>query len=500
MKSLRFLFAFLTLGFVLSSCQKDFSFEAGNAKGTLAKDALGDCVPSLVNGNFYKDTALNATNYVDVQVDIIKIGVYTITTDTVNGYYFIGTGTTGVLGLNTIRLFGKGKPIIDGFDSFIVSFNGSICTFDVPVNLGAGGGGGTTAIFTFPNAAACTGAFQTGNFIATLPTNPSTHFITLLVNVTQAGTYNLSTTTANNLTFTASGSFTATGNAQPIILRAQGNAAPGAQGITTYNFSTTTPTASSCAFDLTVLAAPSPAVYQFTCASSSFAGTYQVGTAMTSLNTITIPVNVTSAGGYNITTTVNGVTFAGAGIIALGAQSITLNASGTPLAPASPSTTFVLSGGGGPNCSVTIPFSVASTSYIRARIGSATSPLVTFNNNIVGTNDLTVGQDLTVTGDGTGTEDIGLEVTNVFGLLATNTDYNVNQLLTTFIAVNCYYHNATGTLFEAVSDITPQPVRPFTVRFSTIQSNRLVGTFSGNMADIAGGIVAFYGGEFDITF
>lgn len=607
MKVLRFLFAFLALGLILSSCQKDFSFEAGNAKGALAKDAAGDCAPILVNGNYFKDTTLNATNYVDVQVDFTKIGVYTIKTDTVNGYSFSATASTALLGPNTVRLIGSGKPVRDGFDVFTVKFDGGSCEFSVVVNLGTGGGGGTTARFTFPNTgAACTGATQTTNFFATLPTNPTTHFITLLVDVSQAGTYSLSTTLLNGLTFTASGSFATTGNGQPLILRATGT--PTASGLNTYNFSTTTPTASSCAFDLTVQAAPAPAAFTFNCAGVTTQGTYQVGTAMTAANTMTVPITVASGGSYNITTTVNGVTFAGAnvlpatpaaqtiilnatgtatagaspstiftlsggggascavtvpftaapspatftfncaGVTFLGtyqvgtamtsgntmtvpitvtgggtynitttvngvtfasngtlpatpaSQSITLNATGTPLPAAAPSTIFTLSGGGGTNCAVTIPFTAASLSYIRGRIGSATAPIVTFNNNITGLNDLTLGQTLAIGGDGTGMEDIGLTVSNITGLLAINTDYNVNQLLTTFIAVDCGHTNAAGTVFSATSGLTPQLVRPFTVRFSTISANRLIGTFSGNMDDGAGGIVAFYGGEFDVTF
>ncbi len=402
MKVLRFLFAFLALGLILSSCQKDFSFEAGNAKGALVKDAAGDCAPILVNGNYFKDTILKATNYVDIQVDFTKIGVYTIKTDTVNGYSFSATASTALLGANTVRLIGSGKPVRDGFDVFTVKFDGGSCEFSVVVNLGTGGGGGTTAIFTFPNTgAACTGATQTNNFFATLPTNPSTHFITLLVNVSQAGTYSLNTTLLNGLTFTGTGSFAATGNGQPLILRASGT--PTASGLNTYNFSTTTPTASSCAFDLTVQVAPAPAAFTFNCAGATTQGTYQVGTAMTAANTMTVPITVTSGGSYNITTTVNGVTFAGANVLPAtpAAQTIVLNATGTAIAAASPSTIFTLSGGGGTNCAVTVPFTAAPSPATFTFNCAGVTFVGTYQVGTAMTSGNTMTVPITVTGGGT---------------------------------------------------------------------------------------------------
>ncbi len=588
MKVLRFLFAFLALGFILSSCQKDFSFEAGNAKGALAKDAAGDCLPILVNGNYFKDTLLKTTNYVDIQVDFTKIGVYTIKTDTVNGYSFSATASTALLGPNTVRLIGSGKPVRDGFDVFTVKFDGGSCEFSVVVNLGTGGGGGTSAIFTFPNTgAACTGATQTPNFFATLPTNPTTHFITLLVDVSQAGTYSLSTTLLNGLTFTASGSFTATGNGQPLILRATGT--PTTAGTNTYNFSTTTPVASSCAFDLTVQAAPAPAAFTFNCAGANALGTYQVGTAMTAANTMTVPITVTAGGSYNITTTVNGVTFAGAnvlpatpasqtitlnatgtatagaspstiftlsggggascavtvpftaapspatftfncagvtfvGIYQVGtamtsgntmtvpitvtgggtynitttvngvtfasngtlpatpaSQSITLNATGTPSAAAAPSTIFTLSGGGGTNCAVTIPFTTGGggpTDFIQCSINGAL--ITTFNVatdaellSILGFNTLTVlGENVA------GGADFTFDIASLSAIVAGS--YNVNAA-TLFPAVSGTYTDASGNVFQDITDGTVHPSPVFTVVITSITATRITGTFSGRL-------------------
>jgi hypothetical protein len=314
MKLLRLLILALTAGIVFSSCQKELSAETGTAIGTLAKDAAGDCAPIGINGAYKKDTALNATNFVDVQLDVTQVGIYIISTDTVNGYYFRATGVTPLPGANTIRLVGFGKPISVGTDVFTVKFGGTTCEFNVNVTLGTGGGGGTTAVFTFPNAASCTGATQTPNFYVGIPTNPAINTITLLVNVTQAGTYNLSTTPANGLTFSGTGSLVV-GNNQPIVLGAMGTFT-GTAGLVPYTFSTTTPVASSCGFGLTVQAAPTPATFTINCATAATqTGTFQAGTALTAASKITLSVTPATIGSYSITTTiVNGVSYVGAGV------------------------------------------------------------------------------------------------------------------------------------------------------------------------------------------
>jgi hypothetical protein len=156
MKFLRLLILALTAGVVFSSCQKELSAETGTAIGVLAKDAAGDCAPIGINGAYKQDTALNATNFVDIQLDVTQVGIYIISTDTVNGYYFRATGVTPLPGANTIRLVGFGKPLAVGTDVFTVKFGGTECEFNVNVTLGTGGGG-TTARFTFSSTGgACT--------------------------------------------------------------------------------------------------------------------------------------------------------------------------------------------------------------------------------------------------------------------------------------------------------------------------------------------------------
>jgi hypothetical protein len=363
MKFLRLLILALTAGIVFSSCQKELSAETGTAIGTLAKDAAGDCSPIGVSGAYKKDTALNATNFVDIQLDVTQVGIYIISTDTVNGYYFRATGVTPLPGANTIRLVGFGKPIAVGTDVFTVKFGGTTCEFNVNVTLGTGSGGGTTAVFTFPNAAACTGATQTPNFYVGLPTNPAINTMTLLVNVTQAGTYNLTTTSAGGLIFSGTGSLSI-GNNQPIVLGATGTPAAPA-GTINYTFSTTTPVASSCGFGLTVQAAPTPATYTINCATAATqTGTFQAGTALTLANKITLSVTPATIGSYSITTTiVNGVSYVGAGIFTTTAtQNVDLFANPLNNTPtAAGSFNYTTTGGIVPCTNVSVTYTGAPT-------------------------------------------------------------------------------------------------------------------------------------------
>ena len=74
-----------------------------------------------------------------------------------------------------------------------------------------------------------------------------------------------------------------------------------------------------------------------TCAAAVFTGTYNKGTILNSLNTVTVKVNVDSIGSYTIATAnINGIIFSTAGnFTAMGEQTIILNTAGTPLAAGS---------------------------------------------------------------------------------------------------------------------------------------------------------------------
>lgn len=71
------------------------------------------------------------------------------------------------------------------------------------------------------------------------------------------------------------------------------------------------------------------------CSNFSLQGTYAVGATLSENNRVILEVNVTSVGGYLMTTsTVNGMTFSAAGnFTATGLQTVSLQGSGTPATP-----------------------------------------------------------------------------------------------------------------------------------------------------------------------
>jgi len=324
--------------FIFIACQKETSFEQGNSTasvGSLSVDASGNCL-GTVSGIYMKDTAIKASNYIDVSVQVDTVGTYTISSDTVNGYYFKATGTFTSSGAQTVRLVGGGKPLAIGTNSFRVTYNNTFCDFNVTVT---GAGGGPSAVFTVN----CTSPVINGIYkVGTVLTASNT--VTLNVSVTTVGSWSISTTPAvNGIIFTGSGTFTSTG-ANTITLTGSGTPVSAA----TSSFPVTVGSA-TCNFSIPVTPAGGNATFTITCTGATPVGTYVAGTLLTAANTITLNVNVTVIGTWSVTTTpaVNGITFSGTGTFAAtGAQTIVLTGSGTPAAVGA--NTYTVTGGAAP--------------------------------------------------------------------------------------------------------------------------------------------------------
>ena len=238
-----FRLSFLLFGFaiLIVSCQKELSYEAGLGKGTLKKDASGECLPVNVNGTYKTDTILKPiVNFVDIQVNVSDPGSYSITTDSVNGYSFSAAGVFAVQGLNTVRLIGSGKPVAAGFNMFTLKFDTSVCQFNVTVTGAGGGGGGGSNIFTFecPTNPTFFGTFQAGT---------SSVGSSVKINITSpsGGSYSITTTTSNGITFAGNGVLLASPNLQTVTLAASGT--PTAGGTFTFTL-TGSGTTSTCTF------------------------------------------------------------------------------------------------------------------------------------------------------------------------------------------------------------------------------------------------------------
>jgi hypothetical protein len=141
MRNLILLLMGVALVSFLLSCQKEISQEFGSAaKGSLQNTA-GDCLPKQIGGTFIANRAVNDSHYLEVTVDVSETGPYTITTDTINGYSFKGTGTFTGTGASTVRLKASGTPSVAGINNFTVVFDTTFCQIPVTV-VPVGGGGG----------------------------------------------------------------------------------------------------------------------------------------------------------------------------------------------------------------------------------------------------------------------------------------------------------------------------------------------------------------------
>ena len=245
------LFLLLLIPFIFfTACQKELNFDnlpvtSGVAVGTL-KSSSGNCLPNLVLGNYNKDSVLKSSETIEVTVDISVIGTYQIKSDTIDGFYFIGSGSVTRTGLSQVRLAAIGTPTSAGTKIFAIKFGTSTCNIIVLVGSAAP----LPTAYTFT----CAGTtFGTGVYTAGTAVGPQ-HTVTLNVVVTVAGSWSITVAAVNGVSFSGSGTFAAAGNGQ-VTLTASGT--PVAASPPAYNYTVTAP-ASTCAFSITVAAVPAP--------------------------------------------------------------------------------------------------------------------------------------------------------------------------------------------------------------------------------------------------
>lgn len=136
--------------FVMLACEKEYSFESGSSStsaGTL-KDSLGNCNPIVIGGTYTENQSLGSSNTVDVTVTVSTAGKYRISSDTINGFWFIDSGYFASPGAYTIRLKGGGKPILPIQSDFTVSYGSSYCDFSITPAAGTPSSGGVNTADT----------------------------------------------------------------------------------------------------------------------------------------------------------------------------------------------------------------------------------------------------------------------------------------------------------------------------------------------------------------
>ncbi|MBF4465215.1 hypothetical protein [Flavobacterium sp. LC2016-12] len=272
-------------------------------------------------GDYNIGIPLTASNKLTVSVTPTAIGFWSMNTNTVNGYSFSGTGTfTDLTPNQTVELLGTGTPIASGTNNFNLVSNAT-------TQSGGSCSGIEIIVAPISYTINCAGATQNGTYLQDVALTVS-NTITLPINVTATGQTTISTNTLNGISFTSGLINLSTLGAQNVILTGTGT--PTVVGTNALTVTGSPGGAATCTLNVTIAA--QPVTYTTNCASITTSGSYAPGIAMTASNTMTVPVNVTYVGAYNISTnTVNGVSFSGTGTFSsTGAQNVVMTATGTP--------------------------------------------------------------------------------------------------------------------------------------------------------------------------
>ncbi|MEP6595107.1 MAG: hypothetical protein ABJA71_04130 [Ginsengibacter sp.] len=129
------IFCFILFIIIIAfSCQKELNLDTHIAKGTL-KDASGICFPQILHGTFYNGITPGADSaYVEIKVNVITTGSYSIFTNSKNGFLFADSGVFKTSGINTIKLKPAGIPTAPVITDFAVRFDTSVCSLRINVN------------------------------------------------------------------------------------------------------------------------------------------------------------------------------------------------------------------------------------------------------------------------------------------------------------------------------------------------------------------------------
>lgn len=210
----------LTIYNTTEDCFNYWSFmddEWKSVCGQLGKSVFTvDCSASKAMGAYVKGKELTNSNYLSISVNVTKVGNYTISGTTSNGYNFYGTGVFLNTGIQTVQVLGQGIPQNIQTDNVTISANGTGVTCTPPISITVLSPSGAYTMSC--GSATVNGVYKVGTALT------ASNTITLPVNVSALGSYTVTTNTVDGISFSGSGTFTATGN-QNITLSGTGTPA-----------------------------------------------------------------------------------------------------------------------------------------------------------------------------------------------------------------------------------------------------------------------------------
>jgi len=104
---------------------------ASTASFTL-EGSPNSCIDTVVGG-YIKGVSMDPSSHVIIEVNVTTPGIYSVSTDTVNGYTFSSAGTFSFPGEQVISLVASGTPLNAGTDVFTLNAGPSTCTFSITV-------------------------------------------------------------------------------------------------------------------------------------------------------------------------------------------------------------------------------------------------------------------------------------------------------------------------------------------------------------------------------
>ncbi|MDR1730175.1 MAG: hypothetical protein LBR52_05890 [Prevotellaceae bacterium] len=170
----------------------------------IAKFNTVSCAGIVPNGTYTAGTPTNASNYLQLTLTVAKVGAYTISATTGNGYNFYLSGIASNTGTMTVNLPCQGTPVNAGTNT--LTFSGITlatgCTPTVTV---------APAVATY--SIDCSTLTVNGTYLkGTALTSSNT--IQLNVVTTAPGSYSISTPVTNGISFSAAGNFSTSGTQQ----------------------------------------------------------------------------------------------------------------------------------------------------------------------------------------------------------------------------------------------------------------------------------------------
>jgi hypothetical protein len=202
-----------TISYGITVCRFSITvFGAGGGFGTALYTlggSPGNCSVSSITGNYVTDLAMTPSNKVEMTVNVTTAGTYNIATTSINGVTFSANGTFSNPGIQNIFLTAAGTPIAAGVFNYPVTNGATNCSFSITYTTVI-----TNATFALSGSPGnCTGAVVNGTYTAGTALT-ATNTAVINVNVTSPGNYAIATTTANGISFSASGTFNLTGPQQ----------------------------------------------------------------------------------------------------------------------------------------------------------------------------------------------------------------------------------------------------------------------------------------------